>query len=96
MKTNYIDLVVAESARTEIFALPAWSHAKVGDLVRADNVLWDVKASQTVSFYGPDHRFALAMNGGEIRQATAIFHAEVLDWEKDEPSLEDEDGPAAE
>lgn len=98
MKSNYIDMVVAEAARVGIFALPAWSHAKVGDLIMADDVQWTVIASQTVSKDGTEHQFAVAMNGGKIRRAKTIFHAEALDWEEDEdkPPLEDEDGPAAE
>ena len=93
MKSNYIDLVVAERNGVGIFALPAWSHAKFGDLVTVDGkaLMWTVLATQTVAKDGEDYNFAVAMNGGEIRRATTLYHAEDLVWEEDEP-----DEPAAE
>lgn len=87
MKSNYIDLVVAEGTSVEVFELPAWSHAKYGDLVSADGkaLTWTVLATQTVAKDGADYNFAVAMNGGEIRRATTLYHAEDLVWEEDEP-----------
>lgn len=85
MKSNYIDLVVTENQRVEVLALPAWSHAKYGDLITADGkTLMAVTATQTVSKDGADYNFAVAMNGGEIRRATTLYHAEELVWEEDE------------
>ena len=86
MKSGYIDLVVAEGTSVEVFALPAWSHAKHGDLVSVDGnaLMWPVLATQTVVKDRADYNFAVAMNGGEIRRATTLYHAEDLVWEEQE------------
>lgn len=101
MASNYIDLVVARETKgyKEVFMLPAWSHAKPGDMVLdEDEEIYEVLASTTIAKNedGAEHKFAKAMNGHEIRKAAALLKREPFAWEEDEPSLEDEDGPASE
>ena len=103
MTSNYIDLVVARETKgyKEVFMLPAWSNAKPGDMVLDEDEeiekIYDVLASVTIKKDedNADHKFAKAMNGHEIREATALLKRVPLVWEEDEPSLEDEDGPAS-